>query len=465
MSMSIDGLVSGMDTTSLITQLLRAEAAPQTKLKSRLTTVQAAATAYRTVNTAFAAARTAADALSAGALAGARKATATGDGVTASAASNAVPGSQLTFTVTGLATTQTQASAGIWTSPTELWSAQDASASLEVRDKDGAPVTSIAIPDGTTLEGVAKLVNDSGSGLRATIIQPETGKYQLQLTSTGSGTAGIRTLHGTDVDGAAVASSFFETGAAGDATLELGGGLTATSSTNTFKDLMTGVSVTVAKADQGTPVTVAVTNDPEGVTTKMQALVDAVNAALAAVKTHTSNAPGSTAVLKGDPSLNGLAGRLLGAVSGAVGADGSPVQVGLQLTRDGKVTFDKAAFTKALTDDPRLVTRMVGGTPSGNGPDLVVGGGDDVAAVPGIATRISDVAKAASDSTTGAIVGLAKGKDAAAKDIQARIESWDLRLALRKKALTRQFTAMETALSSLRSQSSWLAGQLNSLPS
>ena len=465
MSLSIDGLVSGLDTSGLIAQLLRAEAAPQTKLKTRLTAVQTAATAYRTVNTAFAAARSAADALSAEALSSARKVTPTDPSVTASATAKAEPGSQVTFTVTSLATTQTQASSGIWTSPTDLWSAQDASASLEVRDKDGLAVATIAIPDGTTLEGVAKLVNDSGSGLRATIISPEAGKHQLLLTSTGSGTAGIRSLHGTDGNGAVVASSFFETGAAGDATLDLGGGLTATSSTNTFKDLITGVSVTVSKADLSTPVTIAVTNDPEGVATKMQALVDAVNSALASVKTHTSNAPGSTAVLRGDSSLTGLAGRLLNAVSSAVGTDGSPGQIGVQLTRDGKVTFDKAAFTKAITDNPELVTRIVGGTPASNGPDGVVGGGDDVAAVPGLATRIFDVAKAASDSTTGSIGALAKGKDATAKDLEGRIGAWDLRLALRKQTLTRQFTAMETALSSLRSQSTWLAGQLNALSS
>jgi flagellar hook-associated protein 2 len=50
------------------------------------------------------------------------------------------------------------------------------------------------------------------------------------------------------------------------------------------------------------------------------------------------------------------------------------------------------------------------------------------------------------------------------KDIQQRIESWDLRLAKRKEMLTRQFSAMETALSSLKNQSTWLAGQINSLP-
>ena len=61
MSMSVDGLVSGMDTTSLITQLLQAESGPQTQLKSRLATSQTTASAYRTVNTTFAAVRTAAE--------------------------------------------------------------------------------------------------------------------------------------------------------------------------------------------------------------------------------------------------------------------------------------------------------------------------------------------------------------------------------------------------------------------
>ena len=51
------------------------------------------------------------------------------------------------------------------------------------------------------------------------------------------------------------------------------------------------------------------------------------------------------------------------------------------------------------------------------------------------------------------------------KDYQDRIDAWDLRLAKRKETLTRQFTAMETALSSLKNQSTWLAGQINSLPS
>jgi flagellar hook-associated protein 2 len=159
--------------------------------------------------------------------------------------------------------------------------------------------------------------------------------------------------------------------------------------------------------------------------------------------------------------VTSLAGRLLDEVSRPVGTHGSPAAIGLELTRDGKIAFDKDVFLTALKDTPELVQNiMVTGAPASTGP-----GGEAIAAVPGIADRLLKVTKAASDSATGTLVSLANGQDNLAKDIKSRIESWDLRLAKRREILTRQFTAMETSLSSLRNQSTWLAGQINSLPS
>jgi flagellar hook-associated protein 2 len=101
------------------------------------------------------------------------------------------------------------------------------------------------------------------------------------------------------------------------------------------------------------------------------------------------------------------------------------------------------------------VQRLVSGKPATAGE----------AAVEGVAQRVFDLAKTATDTTTGTLVSLAKGRDDLVKDIQKRIDAWDLRLAQRKETLTRQFTAMETALSSMKNQSNWLAGQISSLPS
>jgi flagellar hook-associated protein 2 len=237
------------------------------------------------------------------------------------------------------------------------------------------------------------------------------------------------------------------------------------SATNTFSAVLPGTTLTVNKADSTVPVTVSVVSDPDSVAAKLSALADAVNASVKAVKDYTSNATGSTAALKGDYSVSSLRSRLLDAVSAAVGTDGSPANVGFSLKKDGTVTFDKVKFLTALKDTPALAQRMIStGTPGNDGADGIAGTTDDVAAVPGIAARLRAVAVSASDATNGTLVALANGKDSMIKDIQDRISAWDLRLAKRKETLTHQFTAMETALSSLKNQSSWLAGQINSLP-
>jgi flagellar hook-associated protein 2 len=472
MTMSVDGLVSGMDTTSIITQLLQAEANPQILLKQKLSAAQTEASGYRTVNTTFAAVRAAAEALTASSLSAARKVSSSTESVTASAASTAVDGSSITFTVTGLAARQTVLSNGEWASLTaDARVAKDGSTAepawpLEIRNADGTVRGTVTIPPGATLAQAVTAINDKKLGVQAAAVRVADGTYRLQITAAATGAANAFALRSdteTDLDGN-VGSAFTSTSTAQDATIDLGGGVVATSATNTFSDLLGGVAVTVSK-HEADPITVTVAQDADGVASKVQALVDAVNAALNTVKTYTNNDKGSTAALKGDYNLTSLSGKLLQAVADAVGADGSPVKVGLQLSKDGKtVVFDKAKFTTALKDTPELATRMISGRVASSGPDGIAGNADDITALTGIAGRLFDVAKAASDATTGSIVSLAKGKDSIATDLKNRIEAWDLRLAKRKETLTRQFTAMETALSSLKNQSTWLAGQINGLP-
>ena len=452
MSMSVDGLISGMDTTTLITQLLRAEAGPQTALKTKLTAAETAASAYRTVNTVFAAVRAAAETALKAESWTPTKASSSSTAVTATAANGATPGS-LTFAVKSVATTHSIVSPANWAAATDP---HGLTSPLEVRDENGVAVGSITIT-GTTLTDAVKAINDSTFGLAAAAVKVGDGLYRLQVSAKATGATNQFDL--------GPSGTFTATTVGKDAVLTVGTDSTydVSSATNTFEGLMPGVTITAGKQDPLTPITVTVTSDPEAVAKQVQTMVDAVNAALTNVKTYTSNATGSTAALKGDFSVGRLAGQLLDAVSFAVGADGSPAKVGFQLTREGKITFDKSKFLTALSGDPALAQRMVSGTAASTGLDGVAGTPDDVAAS-GIAGRLLAVAKAASDSATGSLVKLAEGQDSVVKDIKDRIAAWDLRLAKRKETLTRQFTAMETALSSLKNQSSWLAGQINSLP-
>jgi flagellar capping protein FliD len=467
MSMSVDGLVSGMDTTTLISQLLQAEAAPKNALITKLAEAKNAASAYRTLNTTFAAVRAAAETVVKADSWSATKATSSAASVAVTADATATPGS-LSFTVLKTAKAHSvlnQNTPGTWTSADSAYG----SSSITVLDAAGvakSPVITIADAnsDGTlSLKEAAAAINaDTNHGLTASVVQLSSTEFALQVTSRTTGLASEFGLSGS--------GTYTEPTVAQDAQIKVGDSAeayTVTSSTNTFANLMPGATITVSK-EEPSAVTVTVASDPDAVAAKVQTLVDAVNASLTEVRRATNNSKSSTATLKGDYSVSQLAGQLLDAVTSAIAGAGtppnddlSPSTVGFQLSKDGtSVVFTKATFLTALTDDPGLAQRMVAGRDAGTDSS-----GNPVTAVTGLAERLLDVAKSASDSATGSLVKLAEGKESTLKGFEDRIAAWDLRLAKRKEMLTRQFTAMETALSSLRNQSTWLAGQINSLPS
>ena len=101
----IDGLVSGLDTTSIINAIMAQAALPQTNLKNNLALQQAKLLAYQTINTKFAAMQTAADALTSASTWQAMTVTSSSSSVTATASAGAQAGN-FTFDVTQLASYQ-----------------------------------------------------------------------------------------------------------------------------------------------------------------------------------------------------------------------------------------------------------------------------------------------------------------------------------------------------------------------
>jgi flagellar hook-associated protein 2 len=434
-SLSVDGMISGLDTTSLISQLVSAEGATQARLKTRMTATQTAATAYRSINTKVDSLRAAAEDLVKATTWAAAKATSSSSAATVAAAGTPQTG-QLSFTVESLATAHSVLSDDRWaTTGTGFGAAQ-------VTFTTGGTTTSVDVGGTGTLSDAVKAINASTAGVSAAAFKLEDGQYALMVTAKKTGVANTFSIGGS--------GTFAPLVTATDAKVRLGGptGPAVTSSTNTFSDLLPGGAITVS-ATTTAPVTISVVADPEAIASKMQTFVDAANAALAEIKKNT-NSSSTSAVLKGDLTLSRLAGDILDNISRAVGT-ASPASSGVQLTRDGTVKFDKTTFLTSLQSTPDLTQRLFtgGGTP----------------AVEGIGQRIQTLTKAATNATTGSLTILAKGKDTLVDTFEKQIEDWDIRLAARKATLTRQFTAMETALSSLKSQSSWLAGQLSSLPS
>jgi len=82
---------------------------------------------------------------------------------------------------------------------------------------------------------------------------------------------------------------------------------------------------------------------------------------------------------------------------------------------------------------------------------------------PGLAQQVASVGEFAVNTVSGTLTSAINGHQSVVDDLQTQIEAWDKRLADRQAQLKQQFTAMETALSQMKQQSQWLAGQVNSL--
>jgi flagellar hook-associated protein 2 len=445
---SVDGLVSGMQTSSVIASLMQVEAAPQTALKAKVGTQQKVVTAYQGINTKMGALLSAAKALTDPLAFKGATATASSDSVlaTTSATGSNSTGS-VSFRVTKLAAAETH----IFTNGSVASTADSVvSGSTVSISVNGAAAKDVTITD-HSLKGVVDAINKTSDlGVKASAIQIGPSQYTLQLTSSTTGQASTFSVVGVDgLSDDIVASE------GSDAELSIGtkNPVTITSASNTFTGLMDGLTITAKKvtADADPPVTVSVSSDTDGIATKVQAMVDAANAALTEISGQTKNASGEVAggTLAGNSSMQQLASQVLQTVSGGAGNLGSLKSVGIQLTRDGQLSFDKAAFTAALNADPvKTQSYFVGtGTNVGNG----------------LADKMSAMADKASQSNTGTLAQLINSGNSMIKDLNTNISDWDTRLTQRQQTLQRQFTAMETALGSLKNQSSWLAGQLSSL--
>ncbi len=425
---SIGGLISGLDTSTIISQLMQIEAQPQTQLKGRVTTANAQVGAYQSINTRLASALAAAQKLAKDETWNATRATASVPSVTASSTPGAVTGA-ITFDVTSLASAHFTASSVVGVTDSVV---AGGATSLTISQNG---VDTVVALDGEDVVSVAKAINAAGTGVRATALQVADGQYRLQLTSKTTGSAGAFTVTGLQ--------AYDEITRAGtDAEISLGGGLTVKSADGRFADVLPGTTFSVSKLETG--ATVSVAGDAGSTTAAVKALVDSLNTSLQEItsRTRTKSATDKSSVagpLVGDALVRGIKQSLLSAVN-AGGT--SPAAAGIETSRTGEYTFDAAKFEALLASDPAKARGLVAA----------------------VAAQVDLVTKSASDPTTGTVTSMVTRRQDSVKDLTTRVDAWDSRLASRRSSLERQYATLETALGKLQSQSSWLAGQLSTLP-
>lgn len=464
MGSTVDGLVSGLDTTTIINQLMSIQAVPQARLKTTLSTTQGQLTGLQNVNTGMTALQKAAEAMTKATAWNPVATTSSSTAVTATATAGATTGSTR-FSVTALAQGQSSVSSATYTSLSDT-TAFTPGQTFEIRT--GTTTTSVGSATGS-LQSLVDSINATATGVSATAVKVGDGLYRLQLTSASQGAASAFSVSGPAGD-AATGLPLTTVTKPSDAKVHVGdadAGYDVTSSSNTIEGLLPGLTVKLTGV--ATDVTVSTTRDDAAVTAAVKTFVDAANAALGTLKAVTTGgtvgADGKrtgAGVLSSDPSIKALSQSIISAVAGGSGGK-SFSAVGIATTRDGLLTFDAKAFSAALAKDPAgtraLFSNATPGTDAiGSTPAVPATSGN------GVADLINRLAKAASGST-GSISSAITGRNTQISDLTKRIGDWDTRLASQKDALSKQYASLETALGKLKNQSTWLAGQLNSLPS
>ena len=350
MAITFSGMSSGIDTSSIITALVSVERNHQTLLKIQQSGYQSTLNALSSLKTGLTNLQSAANTLADTSGWTGTKATSSSTNVTATASGSTA--SSLTFNVTKVAQAHSLISADSVASKSDVVAS---SGSVTITGSTGS-ATAIDVGTGS-LNEVINAINSSSTGVTASAMQTSSGVYRLKLQSNSTGAASQFSVSGLD------GFTAMNTLSAGqDAKVwvgDLATGFEASSTSNTFSNLVDGLSFTVSKEENN--VTVSSSVDATDVSTKAQALVNSANSLLTFISNQTKwDATSKTGgPLMGSSSVRSLQESILGLVGGA-GISG------LDVSADGQLTFDSAAFTTAFTADPAGLSKKLGGSMTSN---------------------------------------------------------------------------------------------------
>jgi flagellar hook-associated protein 2 len=501
---SVDGLVSGLDTSRIIAQLMAVERRGVSRMEDRQRSYDARIAAWGDIGAKVAALRSALDALTGVAPLALFAASSTNTSVlTATAGPSAQVGSTI-LRVTALAAAHQLASAGFASSGTEVGagtitiggamsqigatgvrangisdgvhtvvvsnvSGNSATVTVDGTDHsvtfspggtvdaggltftvaaDGlkagsARVQVVSTAAGATLADLATAIAAAGGPATAQLVDTGSGTdpWRLVLTATATGTANALTVA---LDGfVGLGAGFGDLRAAADATITMGN-LTITRPTNTVGDLIPGVTLQLVSAAPGSDVTVNVTRDADAVVKKVKALVDALNEVVKAEKKYDYYDPNTKAagVLLGDSAARRLLQRLLDGVHATLGSGTYTTigQLGVTVQRDGTYALDEAKLRDAIASDFDAAAAVVSQ----------------------VATTLKDTVVDLQDPE-GLLATAKGGAEANKRALQQRIDRENARLELVEARYRRQFARLEQVLGQLRDQSTALAGQINGL--
>jgi flagellar hook-associated protein 2 len=448
----LSGLVSGLDTQTIITQLMTIERQPRTRIELDQSATQKRQSLLQDISAKVTTLKTAADAL---------KSTATWiDTQTATSADESkvsiirtggAPPGGYDISISQLASAERQ---------TYAFQTSASASQLAITNQDGSARTTVSLAAGATIDDAVAAINSStDAGVYAVNVN---GALVLAAKGTGAASGFSVTGAGAQTDRVAGQDALFSIGTT-----------SYQRSTNVVSDALPGTTLTLKGKTSGTD-TVGVTVSPPGpdvagVTTKIQAFVDAYNALVTTTRAdlNEKRVPGAATTadvqrgtLFGDTGLSSMLSSLRSTVGTTIaGLTGltSLADIGIstgaantgaavnQDAVDGKLTIDKDKLTAALQANPLGVRTLLGGTSGING--FAQAFSDTISPFAGAGGILDQrISSATSDLST----------------IADKLTDFDARMDMKQDYYQKQFTALETAMQASQTQTNALAGLISS---
>ncbi|MDR0577050.1 MAG: flagellar filament capping protein FliD [Candidatus Accumulibacter sp.] len=468
MATSVSGIVSGLDTASLIKASMALERLPLERMQKQLSSTQSKISAMGQVKSAIAGLQEAAKAIAdAGGLYSYKASLSNADVATVTANGKAAQGSYQ-IEVERLASSHKLASAG-GVDPSaggsltiELGSVAGGSFTA----KAGSSPVTVNVAAGASLSDVAKAINGSDAGVSATVINGENGP-QLMLTSKetgeinqmkitgGGGLSGI----GLDFDPAAShpvfdpnnpqfsTSGMTQTDAAQNAIVKIDGITLANTTSNTITDAVTGIDLTLKATNAGKPAQLTVSNDISDFETKVKTFVDAYNKARDTMKNlskfDVEGKGANSGVLNGNGTVSSALSELRGVLStvpaDASGAFPTLASLGIETSASGTLSFNADKLKAAAQSDFASAAKTIAA----------------------YGTAFDAVTKRMNESD-GLITRQIDGLNATTTRLNDSISAQERRLAIVQTSYEKQFANLETLLSSMNRSSGYITQLVSS---
>jgi flagellar hook-associated protein 2 len=462
MSISVGGLVSGLDTNSMIEQLLELERQPIISLQQKEAAYQVKLSAYGSLKGVLSSLRSTVEALdSVSNLTCFSAVSGNTDLFSVSADETATAGSY-DITVQQLAKVHKLASGGF----SEAEYVGEGTLHLKVGN---GSTTGIDVSATDTIADVARAINDAEAGVRAGVIFDGSG-YFLTLAADDTGVENVINVtvtdtgdsNDTDMNGLSrlvydlgVIENLSHIQDATDSIITVDGIADIHRDTNVITDVIEGVTLALefAPAAPDNQTTLTVSRDLGAVVSKITAFVDAYNETIDLFDDYQryDSATETAGVLLGDTTAKSIHNHLNTLVTGTVSGVESfshLADLGINLNREGQLEVDSSVLNSALDDYFDDVLQFF--TQSTEGSE-------------GFAVRMTDTLDAILSSTQGTLVARTNGIQDSIDDIGDQVERLEMRVLAWETRTRAQFNALEVLLAEYQTTGNYLSQQILSL--